>query len=169
MGQTLVRLLGCMAIVVITTGCAEDVVDSWQFGCETDDECGPGWVCAPDPAAGHSRCVPEGTARASAETSPGSDGSSVEDPGPTQDVPDVPTDITDVPDTGADIPEQDDTPDDGDEPDSVDAMDAPDVCTPACQGKECGDDGCGGSCGSCKDTDVCQLGACVPVKCTSDA
>ena len=36
-------------------------------------------------------------------------------------------------------------------------------CTPACQGKECGPDGCGGSCGSCGPTAECQNGSCVPV------
>ena len=34
-------------------------------------------------------------------------------------------------------------------------------CTPDCAGKVCGDDGCGGSCGACKDGEACtQLGAC---------
>ncbi|MFC1610422.1 PKD domain-containing protein [Myxococcota bacterium] len=34
------------------------------------------------------------------------------------------------------------------------------VCTPDCVGKECGDDGCGGSCGSCADPFLCQSGTC---------
>lgn len=34
-------------------------------------------------------------------------------------------------------------------------------CTPSCSGKVCGDDGCGGSCGSCKSTETCSSGACV--------
>jgi len=34
-------------------------------------------------------------------------------------------------------------------------------CTPACEGKECGDDGCGGSCGACEDDETCDLGICV--------
>jgi|GEM_PF-6109571 hypothetical protein len=33
-------------------------------------------------------------------------------------------------------------------------------CKPQCDGKECGDDGCGGSCGSCGDG-YCSNGACV--------
>ena len=28
-------------------------------------------------------------------------------------------------------------------------------CTPNCDGKKCGDDGCGGSCGKCDDGQVC--------------
>ena len=31
-----------------------------------------------------------------------------------------------------------------------------DVCTPNCEGKECGDDGCGGTCGECDDEDLCD-------------
>ena len=35
----------------------------------------------------------------------------------------------------------------------------PPACTPVCAGKACGDDGCGGSCGSCGGT-ACVSGAC---------
>ncbi|HEY3448872.1 MAG TPA: invasin domain 3-containing protein [Myxococcales bacterium] len=36
-------------------------------------------------------------------------------------------------------------------------------CTPACTGKTCGDNGCGGTCGLCTGTDVCNAsGVCVP-------
>ena len=34
-------------------------------------------------------------------------------------------------------------------------------CKPNCQGKECGDDGCGGSCGNCTSNQVCDNGKCV--------
>ena len=33
-------------------------------------------------------------------------------------------------------------------------------CTPACDGKDCGDDGCGGICGTCGDDEVCTAGMC---------
>ena len=33
---------------------------------------------------------------------------------------------------------------------------AEDCCDPACQGKACGDDGCGGSCGLCPGDDLCH-------------
>jgi hypothetical protein len=33
-------------------------------------------------------------------------------------------------------------------------------CTPACTGRDCGADGCGGSCGSCDEGESCQDGAC---------
>jgi hypothetical protein len=34
-------------------------------------------------------------------------------------------------------------------------------CTPSCGGKACGDDGCGGSCGTCGAGTTCEAGACV--------
>jgi hypothetical protein len=34
-------------------------------------------------------------------------------------------------------------------------------CTPSCDGKECGNDGCGGSCGACAADTVCVEAACV--------
>jgi hypothetical protein len=44
---------------------------------------------------------------------------------------------------------------------------APDtgVCTPQCQDKKCGDDGCGGKCGTCTDGQQCVAGACVTPTC----
>ncbi len=52
---------------------------------------------------------------------------------------------------------------------------AADVCNPACDGKECGPDGCGGECGTCQgdgavctDTGTCCVPACEGKKCGSD-
>jgi hypothetical protein len=36
------------------------------------------------------------------------------------------------------------------------------ACTPSCDGKTCGSDGCGGSCGTCNDPDTCEAGVCTP-------
>ena len=36
-----------------------------------------------------------------------------------------------------------------------------DICQPKCTGKECGPDGCGGSCGSCPGQEPCVDGSCV--------
>ncbi len=51
------------------------------------------------------------------------------------------------------------------EPPDADVEDVEVACTPVCVGKECGDDGCGGSCGSCTSAQypICNtaLGACV--------
>jgi hypothetical protein len=35
------------------------------------------------------------------------------------------------------------------------------TCMPICSGKACGDDGCGGSCGSCSSTQTCSGGVCI--------
>lgn len=35
------------------------------------------------------------------------------------------------------------------------------ACSPSCSAKTCGDDGCGGSCGSCVDGQTCVEGSCV--------
>jgi hypothetical protein len=40
-----------------------------------------------------------------------------------------------------------------------------DVCTLACDGKECGDDGCGGSCGSCGEVPSCGWVECLAYTC----
>jgi len=43
-------------------------------------------------------------------------------------------------------------------------------CQKNCAGKECGDDGCGGSCGTCTGEDVCKAGTCAPpgMDCNND-
>ncbi len=42
-------------------------------------------------------------------------------------------------------------------------------CTPACEGRVCGDDGCGGSCGACEDGTACVNGiSCVVTDCAPD-
>ena len=40
-------------------------------------------------------------------------------------------------------------------------------CTPNCAGLACGDDGCGGSCGSCAEGEGCEAGACVAAAATA--
>ena len=37
-----------------------------------------------------------------------------------------------------------------------DGIEEPDACQPNCEGKECGDDGCGGSCGECGPGETCD-------------
>jgi hypothetical protein len=41
-------------------------------------------------------------------------------------------------------------------------------CTPSCAGKVCGDDGCGGSCGTCGPTQLCAQSQCVVGQGTCD-
>ena len=69
-------------------------------------------------------------------------------------------------DDGSDVP---DVPDEGEVDDDI-PDDGPDVCTPACQGKTCGDDGCEGSCGDCPGCNgpndgLCEDGVCYPTCC----
>lgn len=73
-------------------------------------------------------------------------------------IPEVPlTDLTDAWDT----PDVQDAPD---VLDTFDTADTPDVpCLPSCAGKLCGDDGCGGSCGVCDDSDPCTDDLCTAV------
>lgn len=69
----------------------------------------------------------------------------------------------------ADLPglETDDGADVAADADAVDAGPDTPVCQPVCVGKECGDDGCGGVCGTCDDpaNPVCDtlFGQCVPL------
>jgi len=88
-------------------------------------------------------------------------------PTDTGDVPvDDTEDIEDTSDGGA--PDLLDTAEDADAPDPIDALDTHDVddadagCTPNCDGKVCGDDGCDGSCGDCNEDLVCAAGLCLP-------
>lgn len=41
-------------------------------------------------------------------------------------------------------------------------------CTPRCEGKQCGEDGCGGQCGQCEPTQQCSGGECVGVEPLTD-
>ena len=48
------------------------------------------------------------------------------------------------------------------------SVDTNQCCTPQCENKLCGDDGCGGSCGVCADTETCKAdGQCAPA-CVTD-
>ena len=42
-------------------------------------------------------------------------------------------------------------------------------CEPNCSNKVCGEDGCGGTCGECGDSQVCNLGACCTPDCDGKA
>jgi hypothetical protein len=45
--------------------------------------------------------------------------------------------------------------------------DADPECEPACEGRQCGDDGCGGTCGTCPDSEVCSAEfLCEPAGCS---
>jgi hypothetical protein len=50
----------------------------------------------------------------------------------------------------------------------VDDQTADEVCVPDCQGKECGDDGCGTSCGECANSECSSEGLCDELPCTGN-
>lgn len=53
-----------------------------------------------------------------------------------------------------------------DPPDAqMDTSDSADICTPTCDDKECGADGCGGSCGECADMNLCTSDSCALGQC----
>ena len=62
-----------------------------------------------------------------------------------------------------DEPPAEEIPDTG----TVDDGGSEDVCTADCTGRLCGDDGCGGSCGSCPSDVACIEGQCADPRCPS--
>ncbi len=40
-------------------------------------------------------------------------------------------------------------------------------CVPICDGRSCGDDGCGGECGTCESTEICEAGQCIEDTCAN--
>ena len=120
-------------------GCQSLGIDRVAYLCETDDQCGDGWTCGPC-----GRCVSPVAPWCAADGEEG--------------------DATGVDgieaDSAADVEEGDATGVDG----SIgadSAAPAVDACTPSCLAKLCGDDGCGGSCGTCPGGFTCTaLGTC---------
>jgi sugar lactone lactonase YvrE len=55
------------------------------------------------------------------------------------------------------------------DPSGNNPMDCSELCTATCNGKECGSDGCAGSCGDCLGDEVCTAGGtCCTVSCSVD-
>ena len=77
-------------------------------------------------------------------------------------------DVTSDEDAGAVDPDA--GPDVAPEEDIATDQDAGPACSPDCEGKLCGPDGCGGECGACAGGELCTLGLCSsPGACTNDA
>ena len=51
--------------------------------------------------------------------------------------------------------------DGAEDPSGEHAKACPGTCAPACEGLTCGDDGCGGTCGTCGADETCEAGVCV--------
>ncbi len=83
------------------------------------------------------------------------------------DTPAVDVDVSPPDDPGSDPgvdPGFDQGSDPGDDPGPVlSDPGPPDVCQPSCLNRECGDDGCAGTCGTCTGGKVCQAGLCICV------
>ncbi len=86
----------------------------------------------------------------------------------TEDVGEDTVEDTTVEDTTPDVVE-DTTPDVVEDTTVEDTTDVgPDVCEPSCSGRSCGDDGCGGICGTCGTGTECSDGTCVLIECVPD-
>ena len=110
--------------------------------------------CSSDTGAEGSGNDPDSQS-ASAQDTAGGNGITTEPGGDTTDGPGAQDATSTPPDNPQ--PESDAGPSTGD---------AQGGCTPACVGKSCGDDGCGGSCGTCPDGDTCNaMGACEGPSC----
>jgi len=107
------------------------LVAFWTVGCTESNP-------QPSPGAGDVERVPTGA-----------DAASLPDVAHKTDV-----DLQDLVAADTCVAENDAKTPDADIVDSTDQTAGPDVCQPNCQGKECGDDGCGGSCGTCPDIEV---------------
>jgi len=128
-------------LIVLSPSCGPEPDTSTLDECNQSSDCQAGESCC------EGLCVPVGTA---CGAEPDTDAT-------TQ--PDI--DTTTQPDTDATThPNTDAT----NQPDT-DATTQPEtdvVCTPACDGKQCGDNGCGGTCGACDDGWNCVRGTCEP-------
>lgn len=138
------------ALLGLAAACSNPM-SGLKFACDPDgaDSCLPGYVCVRAEAASGFKgiCTPD------AEVPD----AGLADPGPGNDD-GLAADLLDLPAPG----------DLADAPSPVDATDAAptdtaevDVCIPACDGRECGPDSCGGLCGQCGTGRVCSGGLCV--------
>jgi hypothetical protein len=175
------------ALLWLAGGCGRQVTATYgEFAggaCATDDDCALGLVCAPsrtcqDPwNLADALAVPDVLAGDTAPPDVPDDAADLTDEADSAEVSDTATDVeqddldgqsdkvdaaqdeTTAPDSAADAPNGD-----------VDAN-APDICSPICDGKTCLD-GCGGACPAspCDDGNTCTLDdTCGPLGCTGTA
>lgn len=128
--------LALIVIVCSLTGCPPSL-DGVAFYCDDTAQCPSGMVCGPD-----NKCIDQILDAFDS----GEEG--LADPGWFDDgITDIETQLDKGP------------ADDSAEEDGKDILDD-DVCVPDCVGKECGDNGCGGSCGTCTGVKQCIAGQC---------
>ncbi len=146
--------------VLLLSGCRSFDYTQLTYHCDQAHPCANGWICY------RSLCVPQNSDLQVLDVMDIQ--GDIQDAGLETSQADGNTqghDITEIKDkyTGHDLPG--DVPHDTEGTLSGDALDI-DIsrdlpCTPSCKNKECGDDGCGGSCGKCDAHDQCQDGKCV--------
>jgi formylglycine-generating enzyme required for sulfatase activity len=165
-----------MSACILNISCHKGIPSDMYFQCKVDGDCGSGWSCVPCPATnGLLVCVKNGESAPAGCTT---DLDIVQSDSHDADA----RDLGDKPDTNND-PGLDGRDDFGTNPDSSQDIDAivrpdsntdvapddegvsprdtgPDICVPKCDGKNCGDDGCDGQCGTCKDGKKCVAGTC---------
>lgn len=148
-----------LACVIAVASCAGDPAAGLVFACDPDwqaagaaDPCRAGCRCERAPEgwghAGVCACGSEGF-----DFGPGGGDATDDVPGP---------DEGDVPPPPDAVDAMVDAADGGDTTDDPGAGELPDVCMPDCKGMNCGQDGCGGSCGECEGNQTCQSGSCRP-------
>ena len=166
--------------VAALVSCHQGLTAGRTFECQSDDQCGAGWYCQPcvegygpvgvcarlgDPAPAECTAVPGdvGPEDGKAADDPGGKDPGAADPAGKDPLADAPEPLPDLAEPLPDFAELlPDLPEPG--PDAADAgPDLPDACVAQCAGRNCGDDGCGGSCGTCGALDAwfCKAGKCV--------
>lgn len=170
MPRDLLRALPVIALV----SCL-DPLEGRQFACDPTgpDTCAAGLVCVPVespyyqglcmPAEEPGRDVPGNDPGSPRDILPQDQGS--DDQAPPSDVIEDPSPVDPGP---GEVPGDPGSGDPGPRPDvSRDGVEdvALDACVPDCQGRECGPDGCGGSCGDCTPEGPCRTAHCVEGRC----
>ena len=146
-------LLSVVAIAALAAGCQDLGIDRVAYPCMTDDQCGDGWTCGPCGV-----CVSSAFPWCSADVS----GSDADGAGDTGGLP-----VADTNGRVDTIKAETGGPSDTTSAETADEGDAsgtltPDACAPDCDGRACGDDGCGGVCGTCPTVKpVCEGGVCL--------
>lgn len=163
------RTLGYLCVAILAAGCAQDSTQAAGT-----------FVAAPDGAqpgvdgVGADGSVAGADTGATVQDTTGTAVDSSLTPDTAADVPTVAdttpadtasgVDSTPNMDTGVAAPDTTETPDNIHYEDTGPMDTGPEDagCTPTCAGLACGDDGCGGSCGSCGAQATCYGGVCIP-------
>ncbi len=188
--SVVVAVVTLSTILAMGSSCRQSLTSGREFECKADFDCGDGWHCAVcvagygpvgvcvldgDPGGAPAGCAGEAVDashddQAAAEDL-ASDVGGVDVDGFDSTTIDTPLDRSETlsGDSCAACPdglETDPSEDEASLPDGQKELgdgaidEGPDACVPVCTGKQCGDDGCGGECGTCSGGKVCEAGTC---------